>query len=90
MSNVRQHFKPLNVSKSKSSCNVRNRNVHIINSISHQLSVCKSDCSSNVSKPVICKSLHVEPSKFSKLMTSCNDRNQNFHIVNCISHQSKP
>ena len=50
------HVKPLKVSKSMSSCNVRNRNVHIVNSISHhskQLSVGKSDCSLDVSKPVI-------------------------------------
>ena len=40
-----------------SSCNVRNRNVLIVNSISHHtkpLSVGKSDCSRNVSKPVMC------------------------------------
>ena len=47
MSNVSQHVKPLNVSKSMSSCKVRNRNVHIV-SVSHYtkpLSVGKSDCS---------------------------------------------
>ena len=40
------------------SCNVRNRNVQIVNSISHHtkpLSVGKFDCSCNVSKPVNCK-----------------------------------
>ena len=61
---VSQNVKPLNVSKSMSSCNLRNRNVHIVNSISHHtkpLSVGKFDCSHNVSKPVICKSLHVKP-----------------------------
>ena len=30
---VSQHIKPLNVSKSMSSCNERNRNVQIVNSI---------------------------------------------------------
>ena len=57
MSIVSQHVKPLNVSKSLSSCNVCNQNVHIINSISNHtkpLSVGKSDCFYNVSKPV-CK-----------------------------------
>ena len=52
-------FNELNVSKSMSSSNVRNRNVCVVNSISHHtkpLSVGKSDCSCNVSKPVICKS----------------------------------
>ena len=51
---VRQTVKPLNVSKSMISCNVRNRHVHLVNSISHHtklLSVGKSDCSPNVSKP---------------------------------------
>ena len=51
---VRQTVKPLNVSKSMISYNVRNRHVHIVNSISHHtkpLSVGKSDCSRNVSKP---------------------------------------
>ena len=71
---VSQHIKPLNVSKSMSSCNIRNRNVQFINSISHTkpLSVGKSDCSHNVSKPVICKSSHVKPLKVSKSMSSCN------------------
>ena len=43
-----------------SSCNVRNRNVHIVNSVSHHtkpFSVGKSDCSRNVSKPLIHKSV---------------------------------
>ena len=56
---VSQHFKPLNGSKSVNFCNVRNRNVNIINSVSHHtelLGISKSDCSCNVSKPVICKS----------------------------------
>ena len=90
---VSQHVKPLNVSKSMSSCNVRNRNVHIVNSISHHTkpsSVGKSDCSRNVSKPVICKSLHVKLLKVSKSMSSCNVRNRNVHIVNTISHHTKP
>ena len=75
------------------SCNVRNRNVHIVNSISHHtkpLSVGKSDCSRNVSKPFICKSLHVKPLKVSKSMSSCNGYNRNVHIVNIISHHTKP
>ena len=49
-----------------SSCNVCNQNVHIVNSISHHtkpLSVGKSDCSCNVSKPVICKSLNISVSR---------------------------
>ena len=61
-----------------SSYHVRNRNVHIVNSISHHtkpLSVGKSDCSRNVSKPVICKFLHVKPLNVSKSMSSCNVRN---------------
>ena len=47
-------------------CNVRNRNVHIVNSVSHHtkpFSVGKSDCSRNVSKPVIHKSVVVNLSK---------------------------
>ena len=59
---VSQPIKPLNVSKSMSSCNVRNQNVHIVDSISHRtkpLSVGKSDCSCNVSKPAICNSANV-------------------------------
>ena len=90
---VSQHAKPLNVRKSMSSCNVHNRNVHIVHSISHHtkpLSVGKSDCSSNVSKPVICKSLHVKPIKVSKSMSSSNVHNRNVHIVNSISHHTKP
>ena len=76
-----------------SSCNVRNQNVHIVNSISHHtkpLSVSKSDCSHNVSKPVICKSLHVKPLKVSKSMSSCNVRNRNVRILHSISHHTKP
>ena len=49
-----------------SSCNVRNRNVHIVNSISHHtkaLSVGKSDSSCNVSKSVIYKSSKISVSK---------------------------
>ena len=45
-----------------SSCNVRNQNVHIVNSISHHikpLNVGKSDCSRDVSKPVIRESVVV-------------------------------
>ena len=41
------------------SCNLRNQNVHIVNSISQhskRLNVGKSGCSSNVSEPVICNS----------------------------------
>ena len=90
---VSQHVKPLNVSKSMSSCNVSNRNVHIVNRISHHtkpLSVGKSYCSRNVSKPVICKSLHVKTLKVSKYMSSCNVRSRNVHIVNSISHHTKP
>ena len=61
-----------------SSCNVLNQNVHIVNSISHHtksLSADKSDCSHNVSKPVICKSLRVKPLNVlnvSKCVSSCN------------------
>ena len=49
-----------------SSGNVNSRDVHIVNSISHYtrpLSVGKSDCSCNVSKPVICKPSHVSVCK---------------------------
>ena len=69
---VSQHVKPLNVSKSMSSCNVRNRNVHIVNSISHHtktLSVGKSDCSRdesvvvNVSNSVRKRSFNVSSHK---------------------------
>ena len=90
---VSQHVKPLNVSKSMSSCNVRNRNVHIANSISHHtkpLNVGKSDCSCNVGKPVICNSLRVKLLKVSKSMSSSNVRNRNVHVVNSISHHTKP
>ena len=76
-----------------SSCNVRNRNDHIVNSVSHHtkpLSVGKSDCSRNVSKPVICKSLHVKSLKVSKSRSSCIVRNRNVHIENSISHHTKP
>ena len=76
-----------------SSCNVRNRNVHIVNSISRHtkpLSVGKSDCSRNVRKPVICKSLHVKSLNVSKSMSSCNRRNRNVYIVNSIIHHTKP
>lgn len=48
---VNQHGKPLNVSKSTIFCNVLNRNVHIINSISRyikSLNAGKSNCSSNL------------------------------------------
>ena len=57
-----------------SSCNVRNRNVLIVNSISHHtkpLSVGKSDCSRNVSKPVIRESVVVNLSKRAR-KRSCN------------------
>ena len=59
--------KPSEVCKSMSSCNVRNQNVHIVNSISDHtkpLSVGKSDCTRNVSKLVICKSLQAKPSEY--------------------------
>ena len=49
-----------------SSCNVCNRNVNIVNGISHHtkpLSVGKSDCSCSVSKPIICESVVVNISK---------------------------
>ena len=52
-----------------SSCNVRNRNVHIVNSVGHHtkpLSAGKSDCSCNVSKPVICGSIVVNLSKHAR------------------------
>ena len=54
------------------------------------MSVRKSDCSRNVSKLVICKSLHVTPLKVSKSMSPYNVRNRNVHIVNSISHHTKP
>ena len=53
-------------------CNVHNRNVHIKNSVSHHtkpFSVAKSDCSCNVSKPVIFKSSHVKQLNVSKSMS---------------------
>ena len=81
---VSQQVKPLNVSKSMSSCNVRSRNIHMVNSVSYHtkpLSDGKSDCSRNVSKPVICKSLHVKPLKVRKSISSCNARNRSVHIV---------
>ena len=83
---------PLNASKSISFCNERNQYFHIINSISHHtkpLSVGKFDCSCNVSKPVICKSLQVRPLHVSKSMSSCNVRNRNVHITNSICHDTK-
>ena len=58
-----------------SSCDVCNQNVRIVNSISchtKPLNVRKSDCSCNISKPVICKSLYVKPLNVSKSMSSCN------------------
>ena len=76
-----------------SSCNVCSRNVQIVNSVSYHtkpFSVAKHDFSHNVNKPVICKSLHVEPLNVSKSMSYCNVRNQNVHIVNCVSHHTKP
>ena len=60
------HVKPLNISKSMSSCHVYNRNVYIVNSTSHHtkpLSVGKSDFSCNVRKPVILESVVVNLSK---------------------------
>ena len=54
------------------------------------MSVGKSDSSRNVSKSVICKSLHVKPLKVSKSMSSCNVDIRNVHIVNSISHDIKP
>ena len=49
-----------------SSCNVRNQNIRIVNSFSHHtksLSVGKSDCSRDVSKPVIHESIVANLSK---------------------------
>ena len=57
-----------------SSCNVRNRNVLMVNSIIHHtkpLSVGKSDCSGNVSKPVIRESVVVNLNKDVR-KRSCN------------------
>ena len=68
------HVKPLNVSKSMSPCNVHSQNVLIVNSVCHHtkpLSVGKSDCSRNVSKPVICESVVVSLSKCARKQ-SCN------------------
>ena len=76
-----------------SSCNVRNRNVLTVKNITHHtkpLSVGKSDHSRHVSKSVICKSLHVKQLKVSKSMSSCNVGNPNVHVVNGISHHTKP
>ena len=67
-------MKSINVSKSASSCNLRNRNVFIINSISHHiepLTVGKSDYSRNVKKPVIRESVIVNFSKSAR-KRSCN------------------
>ena len=74
-----------------SSCYVHNRNV--VKSISHHtkpLNVGKSECSHNVSKPVICKSLLVKPLKVNKSMSFCNVLNRNVHIINTVSHHAKP
>ena len=68
------HVKPLNVSKSMSYCNVRNRNILIVNSFSQHtkpLSAGKSDCSRNVRKPVIRESVAVNLSKRAR-KRSCN------------------
>ena len=76
-----------------SSCNVHNRNVHILNSISQHTkpwSVAKSYCFRKVSKPVICKSLHVKSLNVSKSASSCNLWNSNVFIINSISHRIKP
>ena len=54
---VNQRVKPLNVSKSMNSCNVRNRNVRIVNSISQHYYLPK------VNKPVICKSSNISVCK---------------------------
>ena len=90
---VSQHVDPLYVSKSMRSCNVRSRNVHIVNRVSHHtkpLSVGKYDCSRNVNKLVICKSLHVKSLNVSKSMSSCKGHNRNVLIVNSTSHHTKP
>ena len=73
-------------------CNVGNRNLHTVNSISHHtkpVSVGKFDFSHNVRKPVICKSSHVKTLNVSKSI-SCNVPNQNVLIVNSISYHTKP
>ena len=57
-----------------SSCNVRNRNVLIVNSFSHHtkpLSVDKSDCSRNVSKPLVRETVVVNFCKRGR-KRSCN------------------
>ena len=74
-------------------CDVPNRNFHIVNSVNHHtkpFSVGKSDCSRNVSKAVICKSLHVKPLNLIKSVSSCSVCNRNVHIVNSVSHHTKP
>ena len=70
-----------------SSCNVHNRNVHIVNSnsqrkVQHQ--------SHKAYKPVICKSLLVKSLNISKSTSSCNLRKRNLFIINSISHHTKP
>ena len=65
-----------------SSCNVCNRNVRIVNSISHHtklLSVGKSDCSRNVSKPVIHESVVVNLSK--SACKRCFNVSSHKHVV---------
>ena len=55
---VSQHVESLIASKSMNSCNVHDRNVHSVSSISHHikpLNIGKSDFCSNISKPVMCK-----------------------------------
>ena len=92
MRTVSQQAKLLNVRKFMSSCNVHSRNIHFVNNVSHHTKSCsvgKSDCSRNVSKLVICKSLHIKPLNVSKSMSSCNVRSQNVHIVNSVSHRTK-
>ena len=65
-----------------SSCNVCNRNVRIVNSNSHHtklLSVGKSDCSRNVSKPVIHESVVVNISK--SACKRCFNVSSHKHVV---------
>ena len=55
---VSQHVESLIASKSMNSCNVHDRNVHSVSSISHHikpLNIGKSDFCSNIGKPVMCK-----------------------------------
>ena len=70
-----------------SSCNVRNRNVLIVNSISHHskpLGVGKSDCSRNINKPVIRESAVVSLRKRAR-KRSCNVRSHKHGVSKSLN-----